>query len=60
MTIIKSGKGELQLSEKMVNTTRRVEIWHFLRICFLPRLPSSMFSQSALRGKIHPFSKLNE
>ncbi|RGX79985.1 hypothetical protein DXA68_05150 [Bacteroides stercorirosoris] len=60
MTIIKSGKGELQLSEKMVNTTRRVEIWHFLRICFRPCLPLSMFSQSALRGKIQPFSKLNE
>ena len=29
MTIIDSGKGEWQPSEKMVNTTRRVEIWHF-------------------------------
>jgi len=29
LTIIESGKGELQPSEKMVNTTRRVEIWHF-------------------------------
>jgi len=47
LTIIDSGKGELQSSEKMVNTTRRVEIWHFLRICFHLRLPSSMFSQSA-------------
>ena len=45
--LIESGKGELQPSEKMVNTTRRVEIWHFLRICFHLRLPSSMFSQSA-------------
>mgnify|MGYP006920191281 CR=1 FL=1 len=35
----------------MVNTTRRVEIWHFLRICFHLRLPSSMFSNQ-LREKM--------